>query len=209
MSDVTTTQTLVQRAHDGDSVALNELYSRYSPRVLAAVRARLGAGLRSKVESWDIVQDAMLASLRNLNSFEHNSDGAFLNWLSKVVENRIRDQADFFHAGKRDHRKEAAFQGKQRSDNSEVPLDIADRDAGTPSQFLVLDEELLRLEAAMDRLPEEYRDLVIATKIEGRTYQELADESGKSPDSVRMQVNRSMVALTKAFRELDSESVNQ
>jgi DNA-directed RNA polymerase specialized sigma24 family protein len=43
-------------------------------------------------------------------------------------------------------------------------------------------------------------------KIEGRTYHEIAQESGKSPDAVRMQVKRALLALTKAFRGLEGES---
>ena len=36
---------------------------------------------------------------------------------------------------------------------------------------------------------------MIAVKLEGRTYQELADETGKTSDAVRMQANRAMNAL--------------
>ena len=87
MPDPTSTQALLQRVQTGDSQALNDLYNRYLMRVLAAVRARLGAELRGKLESWDIVQDALLASLKHVQSFDLTSEGAFLNWLAKIVEN--------------------------------------------------------------------------------------------------------------------------
>ena len=64
MPEPTSTQALLQRVHTGDRAALNELYNRYLMRVLAAVRARLGAELRAKLESWDVVQDALLSRLR-------------------------------------------------------------------------------------------------------------------------------------------------
>ncbi len=172
MPDPTSTQALLQRVQIGDKGALNDLYNRYLMRVLAAVRARLGAELRGKLESWDIVQDALLASLKNVQSFNQTSEGAFLNWLAKVVENRIRDQLDFFRADKRDHRLERPLAGP-RSAESSVPLDIPERSGvPTPSQFLVLSEDLARLEKAMDQLPEESRELIVAVKIEGRTYDE-------------------------------------
>jgi len=175
-------------------------------RVLAAVRARLGAELRGKLESWDVVQDALLASLKNVQSFNQTSEGAFLNWLAKVVENRIRDQLDFFRADKRDHRLERPLAGP-RSAESSAPLDIPERSGvPTPSQFLVLSEDLARLEKAMDQLPEESRELIVAVKIEGRTYDEIAQDLGKSPDAVRMQVKRALLALTNAFRVLEGES---
>src|SRR5438105_2825348 len=198
MTDPTATHALLQRVQLGDNDALNELYNRYLMRVLAAVRARLGAELRGKLESWDVVQDALLASLKNVQSFNQGSEGAFLNWLAKVVENRIRDQLDFFRAEKRDHRLEKPLAG--RSADSATPLDIPERnDAPTPSQVLILSEDLARLEKAMDQLPEDSRELVVAVKIEGRTYDEIAQALGKSPDAVRMQVKRALVALANAF----------
>src|SRR6476620_11162918 len=95
-SEPTSTQALLQRVQSGDRNALNDLYNRYLMRVLAAVRARLGAELRTKLESWDVVQDALLASLKNVGAFNQAGEGAFLNWLAKIVENRIRDQMDYF-----------------------------------------------------------------------------------------------------------------
>ncbi len=206
MPDPTSTQALLQRVQTGDKEALNELYNRYLMRVLAAVRARLGVELRGKLESWDVVQDALLASLKNVQSFNQTSEGAFLNWLAKVVENRIRDQFDYFRAEKRDHRLEKPLAGP-RSAESSVPLDVPERSCvPTPSQVLILSEDLARLEKAMDQLPEESRELIVAVKIEGRTYDEIAQASAKSPDAVRMQVKRALLALTKAFRDLEGES---
>src|SRR5262249_4517012 len=174
MPDPTATQALLQRVQTGDRDALNELYNRYLMRVLAAVRARLGAELRSKLESWDVVQDALMASLKNVQSFEPASEGAFLNWLAKIVENRIRDQLDYFRADKRDHRLESPLM-EQRSGESAIPLDIPEPSAvPTPSKVLTLSDDLSRLEKAMDQLPEESRELIVGVKIEGRTYDEIA-----------------------------------
>jgi RNA polymerase sigma-70 factor (ECF subfamily) len=203
MPDPTATQALLQRVQAGDAAAVNELYDRYLMRVLAAVRARLGAELRSKVESWDVVQDALIASLKNVQSFQQSSEGAFLNWLAKIVENRIRDQLDYFRAEKRDHRLETPI-AEKRSGESSIPLDLPEKRAlPTPSEVLMLNEDLARLERAMDKLPDDARDLIVAVKIEGRTYDEIGKAAGKSADAVRMQVKRALAALTSAFRTLD------
>ena len=55
---------------------------------------------------------------------------------------------------------------------------------------MALNEDLVRLEAAIAQLPDEYRELIIATKLEGRSYQEVAEDMGKSGAAVRMQVAR-------------------
>ena len=90
-----TTQILIQQVQQGNQKALEELCNRYYTRVLAAVRIRLGRKLRSKVESWDIVQDVMVDALRTIGSFEFRTEGAFLKYLNQVVRNRIRDEADY------------------------------------------------------------------------------------------------------------------
>ena len=61
----------------------------------------------------------------------------------------------------------------------------------------------------MDLLGEqslEYRDLIIAVQIEGRTYAEVAEELGKSPDAIRMQAKRAQAELAKIYRILDEKA---
>lgn len=202
MTDVTSTRVLLERFQGGDAEALNELYARYVSRVLAAVRVRLGAELRTKVQSWDIAQEAILASLRNVGTFDYTTEGAFLKWLAQIVENRIRDQIDFQQAGRRDLRREVSFQN-QGSDASSAPLNLSVPAAlPSPSEAMMLSEDLETLERALDQLPDDTRELLVAVKIEGRTYTELASETNKSPDAVRMQVTRAMEQLAKAFIEI-------
>ena len=58
------------------------------------------------------------------------------------------------------------------------------------------------MDALLD-ISEDYHRIIIATKIEGQTYAEIAEVEGKSVDAVRMQVNRAQVELAKIFRKLD------
>jgi RNA polymerase sigma factor (sigma-70 family) len=148
----------------------------------------------------------MIEALRKVHSFDFRTEGAFLKYLNRVVENRIRDEADRWGAQKRDAGKEIPL-GGGRSSQGPNPLNtLADRAAPTPSEVVGLHEDLSVLERAMDRLGEEspeYRELILAVKIEGQTYREIAEETGKTEDAVRMQVKRAILALTRIFRELD------
>ena len=51
---------LVRRLPDGDSDVREALFARYRERVLIIARARLSPGLRTKVDSGDILQEALL-----------------------------------------------------------------------------------------------------------------------------------------------------
>jgi DNA-directed RNA polymerase specialized sigma24 family protein len=68
MPETLTTQILIERAQGGDRAALNELCARYQDRVLAAVRLRMGAKLRRKVGSSDIVQNVLMGAFCDLKS---------------------------------------------------------------------------------------------------------------------------------------------
>lgn len=200
------TQVLIGQIQQGDRAALDELCRRYQQRVLAAVRVRLGAELRRKIESWDLVQEVMIEAFRKLDGFDFRSEGKFLNYLNRIVENRIRDEADRQHAQRRDARREVSLDAP-RSPADERPLDVPGSSSGTPSQLVILGEDLGRLERALDRLAArsaDYRELIVAVQYEGQTFVELAAERGTTPDAIRMRFNRAMAALTRIYQQLES-----
>ena len=85
MESILQTQVLVDRIHDGNKEALNQLCERYMPRILYAVRARLGMRLRRKVQSMDVLQDAMVDIVKGIDNFEFRSDGAFLHYVNRII----------------------------------------------------------------------------------------------------------------------------
>ncbi len=100
------TQQLVSLAKQGDRSALNQLCGVYGERVLRIIRLRMGSELRSRLESMDLVQDVLMCTLKDLGDFTYTNEGDFLRWIGKIAENRIRDNLDKLHAGKRDINKE-------------------------------------------------------------------------------------------------------
>ena len=209
MPNTHATATLLLHIQQGDTQAIDQLYRRYQDRVLTAVRYRLGRKLRQKVESADIVQNVLMDALKKVESFDFRTEGAFLHYLNRLVENRIRDEARHWDAGKREMGKEQHL-GGQRSSTEKNPLDLQDRGLPTPSSIVGAREDYAQLEVAMDRLGainSEQRDLIVAVKIEGLSYGEIGEESGKSRDAVRMQLNRGLTELIKIFRELEDENV--
>ncbi|MFC1634691.1 sigma-70 family RNA polymerase sigma factor [Planctomycetota bacterium] len=196
------TQELVVLAQGGDNSALDQLCRVYGERVHRIVRFRMGRELRGKLESMDLVQDAFVAAVRDLGDFEYRDEGDFLRWMSKIAENRIRDNLKRLHADKRDICRE-------------VPNDHSISIAGdsparmpepirttTPSVIMSISEELDKLENAMNLLKPEYREVIVLNQIEGLSLKKIGDRLGKSPDAVRMLAARAMAALTSAFERV-------
>lgn len=192
------TQELVVEAKKGDARALEALYRRHVERVHTIVRLRLGRELRSKLDSWDVVQTVLLVSLRDLHQFEYKTEGGFINWLSRIVENRIRDKLDYYHAAKRDLAVErplnATALGLSTADGAAA---LPDKRESTPSQNVRVREELATLERALDTLSPEHREVVILAKYEALSYREIGDRLGKSPDAVRMLLARALSDLSR------------
>lgn len=104
--DFSVTSDLLRRAKKGDREALNDLCARYGERLRTVVRLRLGIRLRSKLESCDVVQDALMKALPGIQDAHFTTSGAFFHWLTAIVENHIRDLADHYAADKRDAARE-------------------------------------------------------------------------------------------------------
>ncbi|MHC4369015.1 MAG: sigma-70 family RNA polymerase sigma factor [Planctomycetota bacterium] len=193
------TQQLVGLAKQGDRSALDQLCEVYGQRVLRIMRLRMGSELRSKLESMDLVQDVLMCALRDLGDFTYTNKGDFLRWLGKMAENRIRDNLDKFHAGKRDIHKETPLYDDasgSRDDRARVPEPARNT---TPSLVLSRREELDKLEKAIDKLKPEYREVIVWAKIDGLSYKEIGDRLGKSADAAGHLLLRAMVALTDTF----------
>lgn len=196
------TQRLVTLAKDGDQSALDQLCKVYNERVLRIIRMRMGPELRTKLESMDLVQDAFISALRSLENFTYKNEGDFLRWVSKIAENRLRDNLDKLHADKRDIRKEIPLNNRPSAQDSFV-ASKEPVDSTTPSVIVSRREDLDKLERAMDKLKPEYREVITLTKIEGLSYKEVGQRLGKNADAVRMLLSRAMATLSQSFEKIE------
>ncbi|NNE44575.1 MAG: hypothetical protein HKN12_10220, partial [Gemmatimonadetes bacterium] len=132
MSSGETTSLLLMQAKAGDDAAVNQLCARLVPRLTRWASGRLPAGARSLTDTEDVVQDAVIQSIRRLETFRPEGGGAFFAYLRQAVMNRIRDQI-------------------RRRDVGERALDVIDKPAAPPSplQDVVGAEVLERYEAAL------------------------------------------------------------
>ena len=80
------TRHLVVLAKNGDKSALSQLYTAYAERVRRILRLRMSKELRPKLDSMDLVQDALLSALEGLGDFMYKNEGDFLRWLSRIAQ---------------------------------------------------------------------------------------------------------------------------
>jgi len=195
------TQHLVTLAKEGDQSAIDQLCRIYGERIRRIIRLRIDSKLRPKIDSVDVVQDALILALAGLKDFTYRNEGDFLRWLSRIAENRLRDILDKFHADKRDIRREIPFK-REETDTEGGSLGIAGPlHTTTPSVLLVRKEQLDRLERAIDDLKPEYREVILLSRIERLSHEEIAAKLDKSKGAVAMLLSRALIALTAVYEK--------
>src|SRR5580700_4553607 len=187
----TTTFDLLGQARRGAGDAASLLFERYQRRLAVLVRYKLGEEWRSKLDIDDLVQETMMRAYRDLDSFTYRSPGSFLHWLSAIAEHVIADAVR--HQGRaRRHATEVRF----RSESN--PLGPEPVDSLTPSRVFARAEGLQALLRKMDELPEQYREALLLSKIEGLTTEEMSERLQKPRDAVSLLVFRA----ARRLREL-------
>jgi RNA polymerase sigma-70 factor (ECF subfamily) len=176
---------------DPSREALERVYERSAPRLLAFIRLRMGRTLRSKMESRDILQVTLMKSFQHLDDFKGSDTQSLGAWLARIAEREIADRVDFHQRQRRNAAREGPL-----DDGVMVPAPV--KSALTQA---ILDEKARQLEAAMDTLSDAHREIILLRKFEELSFGEIARRLGKSEDACRMLLARAMVALTLAMND--------
>lgn len=180
---------LLLRARDGDDQAFQQLYERHVERLKARVRARLHGPLGRKVDASDILQDAYLVALRRLASFEDRGDGSFGAWLGQIVENRLRETVRHYAGtGKRSIDREITRDARPKSGEH------AGR-ATTPSERVMGEEMRARIDAALERMPPDYREVLRMVQQQQYPLDEVARRMNRSVGAVQKLYERALARL--------------
>ena len=114
---------------------------------------------------------------------ELQSEKDLLRWLTAIARNRIRD------TGRR--RRARAFESLSESFSAD---DIAAVQPSPPSGIAV-HEDALRLVEGLERLKEDYREVIELHDLEGLRLKEVAAKMGRSYDAIKQLHTRAMVEL--------------
>jgi RNA polymerase sigma factor (sigma-70 family) len=166
-------------------------------------RGRLRNFIRKRVgdagDAEDILQDVfyeLVEAYRLMKPVEHVTA-----WMFTVARNRI---TDLFRARKPQvSAQEPVALGE---DGAELSLEdlLPSPDAGPEAAYAreVLLEEL---DAALEELPEEQREVFVAHEMEGRSFKELAAETGLSVNTLLSRKHYAVVHLRERLRAIYDE----
>jgi len=197
------TAQLVEKAQGGDPEALNELFARYYGRMVDLARRRLGPRLRTKEEADDLAQTTFREATRDFARYEYRGPGSLLRWLLQILQNKIRDKAEYYAAGKRDvSRERSADDGDDAGRYERPSTDLS------ATSLLRRKEELSFLREALFDLSPEHRQAITLVFFQGLPLREAGRRmDGRSEDAVRMLLRRAEARLRELLeRRLASGS---
>ena len=174
---------LIALARAGDSRALNALFTRQKASLKVWARGRLPQWARRALDTNDLIQEALLQTLRQFHRFDDRGRGALQAYLREAVRNRIKDEL------RRVSRRPAHQE-----------LDEALRDRGCPSPFEAAAdaEQIRRYKASLTSLTEGERMLVVGRIEMSYTYDQLALATGRSTaEAARVAVRRAVLKLAQ------------
>ena len=146
----------------------------------------------------DILQDVfveLVEANRLLMPIEHVT-----SWLFRVARNRI---TDFFRNKKPENLSDAAV-ADEEDDVLRLEDLLPSPDAGPDALYarhVLLDE----LEAAIDELPEEQREVFVAYELEGRSFKDMSAETGVSVNTLLSRKRYAVLHLRERLRSIYEE----
>lgn len=182
-----TTDEDVQRAAEGDDEALGRLLREVEPDLRASVTIQ--AIYRRDLDVADLLQISYVEAFLRIGSLRERTVDGFRAWMRRLVDTNLKDG---IRALERDKRPNARRRVTHDGQGSSARTLFARVSGGgtSPSAALSAREQVAQLEAAMQRLPPDYRRVIEEVDLAERRVAEVAQEMGRTPGAVHLLVKR-------------------
>lgn len=195
---------LLNRARQGDSGALNELFSQYRRRLRRMVQLRLNHRLHGRVDPSDVIQDAYVEVSRCLPEYLRQPKIPFFLWLRHITGQKIiAIHRQHLGAQMRDAEREVSlYRGTMPSATSEVLAAQLLGKLTSPSVAAVRAEMKKRLEDALNSMESVDREVLALRHLEQLTNSEAAQELQISESAASKRYVRALERLQRMTSDM-------
>jgi RNA polymerase sigma-70 factor (ECF subfamily) len=193
--------------HVGDTAPPSESWLvRFRPWLMLIAQTQVDQGFQGKFDASDIVQQTLIEAWRSAAQFRGKTEAERIAWLRQILAHVLAHEVRRYCGTlKRDVGREFSFE--KSIDQSSQRLDGMFVSALTsPSQQVARQEQQLLLAETLERLPADYREVLVLRHLEGLSHDEIAQRMGRSPGAVRMLWMRALEELRRQFAELSSSA---
>jgi RNA polymerase sigma-70 factor (ECF subfamily) len=178
----------IRLAQRGDSSAFEQLYRTHARRIFALCMRMLG----NSHEAEDMTQDIFLTAFRKLKSFR--GDSAFSTWLHRVGVNAVLMQL---------RKKKLSSTSLEEIDEQREEAGHAAFELGRRDQHLEAHADRIRLEKAIEQLPEGYKLSLILHDVQGYLHTEIAEIMGCTTGTTKSQLHKARQRVREILRKED------
>jgi RNA polymerase sigma-70 factor (ECF subfamily) len=181
----------IDEARRGSTSALGQLAQACRAYLLMIANEELRPEVAGKLGASDLVQETFLRAQQAIPDFRGQSEAELRAWLRTILRNHVANV----------HRK--YLQTEQTQVTREQPLAPTSHstaqgpadDAPGPRTAVLTYERAELLRAALDRLPPDYREVVVLRNWQRLSFIEVAGRLGRSPEAVRKLWTRAIERL--------------
>jgi RNA polymerase sigma-70 factor (ECF subfamily) len=176
----------VKKAVEGDLNAFDEIVNRHHTKIYRLAYRLLG----NAEDADDATQETFIEACKSLKSFKYKSK--FSTWLYRVALNTCHQQIRKAESRKRTL---TAF-----ADN--VKFLDAENGIETPDSIALKKEQERLLQAAINRLPERQRQVIVLFYVQNLKYREIAEILGCPEGTVASRLNTAIKNLKPKLKDL-------
>jgi RNA polymerase sigma-70 factor (ECF subfamily) len=208
--DAGETQNLLERVAAADGAAADELWERHRPALRRMIGLRLDQAVSRRVDASDVVQDVLFRASQRLGEYLRNPVLPFHLWLRQIAQDRVidahrRHRSRAKRSVNREQSARAVGDGSVFGDRSSLDLAAQLRDSElTPAAHALRHELELRFQAALLRLDDHDREIVLLRHFEQLSNAEAAQALGLSEAAAGMRHLRALRRLRSVLAESPS-----
>jgi RNA polymerase sigma-70 factor, ECF subfamily len=164
-------------------------------RLLA--RNEIDSRFAGKFDASDAVQQTLMEAWKGWENFRGSDEPQRLAWLRQILAHQLAHLARHYAgAQKRDVAREVSLSLDHSAQRLDALLPAKD---ASPSGLAAEQEQRLRLAEVLERLPEDYRQVILLRNIEELSHDEVARRMQRTVGAVRMLWLRALAALREAL----------
>lgn len=184
---------VVQAVVDGDTEAFRTLVERHKRRLYAVILKLVG----DEDLAEELAQESFVKAYGAISGFRR--DSSFGTWLVQIGIHTARDH---LRRAKR-QRDRAIISIDALRDTHGHSLELVDESrAADPGAEVEAREERELMRHALDRLPDEYREVLVLKHFEGWSYEQIADLTGDSIGTLKVRAYRARQLLREHVADL-------
>jgi len=184
---------LLGAARAGSPEALGKLLEASRGYLLMVARRELDPNLQAKGGASDLLQETFIDAQRDFAHFQGTTEAELLAWLRRLLLNNL---GNFTRRYRATAERQAAAEVRLESETSSLGLagGLA-ADVSSPSAHAIAQEQVQAVQKALERLPEDYRQVIILRYQGEHSFDEIGRLMGRSSNAVQKLWTRAIERL--------------